>query len=332
MPSWNIHIAGTERLLARDGCVSKTVRDRNAFLFGNVVPDIFVGYMVPGVEEPIAYRITHFADPEPIPKPREREFWDGYVAPLLGCAGGGAGSGCGSGAVGASAAAVGSCVDGAVGGGVVAGADDTGVAASVAAASADSAVAADSAIEFRAFGSPVEITTLAQERERLNRVHYPERYRDAPSLPAIPQVTVSTDPADVRRSLLDLTLGAWAHLLADNIWNTRVNEYLARIGGHPSEEFRIKKQGDFSWFGKTLHIESVPVATPRLCAAAAAFAQYPIARTYVDRTVGVIHETVRSNPGSADHPPYRLLTDAFFGATFAEVVEKTDALLRERLR
>lgn len=318
MPSWNIHIAGTERLLARDGCVSKTVCDRNAFLFGNVVPDIFVGYMVPGVEEPIAYRITHFADPEPIPKPREREFWNGYVAPLLGRAGGGAGSGCGSGTVGAGAAAVGSCADGAVGGGAVAG--------------ADCAAAADSAIEPRAFGNPVEITTLAQERERLNRVHYPERYRDAPGLPAIPQVAVSTDPADVRRSLLDLTLGAWAHLLADNIWNTRVNEYLARIGGHPSEEFRIKKQGDFSWFGKTLHIESVPVATPRLCAAAAAFAQYPIARTYVDRTVGVIHETVRSNPGSADHPPYRLLTDAFFDATFAEVVEKTDALLRERLR
>ena len=83
MPSWNIHIAQTERLLERTGALAKSVRDRNAFLFGCVVPDIFVGYMVPGIADPIPYRITHFAKPEPIPKPREHEFWDTYVAPLL---------------------------------------------------------------------------------------------------------------------------------------------------------------------------------------------------------------------------------------------------------
>ena len=83
MPSWNIHIAQTERLLERTGALANSVRDRNAFLFGCVVPDIFVGYMVPGIADPIPYRITHFARPEPIPKPREHEFWDTYVAPLL---------------------------------------------------------------------------------------------------------------------------------------------------------------------------------------------------------------------------------------------------------
>ena len=83
MPSWNIHIAQTERLLERTGALANSVRDRNAFLFGCVVPDIFVGYMVPGIADPIPYRITHFAKPEPIPKPREHEFWDTYVAPLL---------------------------------------------------------------------------------------------------------------------------------------------------------------------------------------------------------------------------------------------------------
>ena len=83
MPSWNIHIAQTERLLERSGALANSVRDRNAFLFGCVVPDIFVGYMVPGIADPIPYRITHFAKPEPIPKPREHEFWDTYVAPLL---------------------------------------------------------------------------------------------------------------------------------------------------------------------------------------------------------------------------------------------------------
>ena len=64
MPSWNIHIAQTERLLERTGALAKSVRDRNAFLFGCVVPDIFVGYMVPGIADPIPYRITHFAKPE----------------------------------------------------------------------------------------------------------------------------------------------------------------------------------------------------------------------------------------------------------------------------
>ena len=83
MPSWNIHIAQTQEVLARDCSLTRAVRDQNAFLFGNLVPDIRVGYMVPGIADPIPYRITHFAKPEPIPKPREHEFWDTYVAPLL---------------------------------------------------------------------------------------------------------------------------------------------------------------------------------------------------------------------------------------------------------
>ena len=41
MPSWNIHIAQTERLLARASVLADSVRDRNAFLFGCVVPDIY---------------------------------------------------------------------------------------------------------------------------------------------------------------------------------------------------------------------------------------------------------------------------------------------------
>ena len=116
MPSWNIHIAQTERLLERTGALASSVRDRNAFLFGCVVQDIFVGYMVPGIADPIPYRITHFAKPEPIPKPREHEFWDTYVAPLL---------------------------------------------------------------KSSPTGAPAAATSIIEERERLNRVHYPQRYRDA---------------------------------------------------------------------------------------------------------------------------------------------------------
>ena len=47
MPSWNIHIAHAEGLLEDGGPFAGVVRDRNAFLFGNFVPDIYVGYMVP---------------------------------------------------------------------------------------------------------------------------------------------------------------------------------------------------------------------------------------------------------------------------------------------
>ena len=272
MPSWNIHRAQTEQLLERGGVVARTVRDANAFLLGNVVPDIFMGYMVPGIEHPIPYRITHFAKPEPIPKPREREFWDTYVAPQVAYA-----------------------------------VDADGLTGAVACP----VVEPDSI-------TPVTATPA-----------------NGPAAPgeAAPQLVVAVPVADVPlvRSRFDLTLGVWAHLLADNIWNTRVNEYLAAHGGKPSEGFRIKKQADFDAFGRTLHITSVPRETDALVAAAEAFPQYPIGRRYVHDSITVIHEIVRTNGGTAEHLPYRLLTDAFFASTFAEVIETTEKLLEQRL-
>ena len=62
MPSWNIHTAHVERLLAEDAPSALGIRDVNAFLFGNLVPDIYVGYMVPDTSRTIAYQETHFAD------------------------------------------------------------------------------------------------------------------------------------------------------------------------------------------------------------------------------------------------------------------------------
>ena len=263
MPSWNIHIAEAEKLLARDGSVAALVRDRNAFLFGSVVPDVPVGYMVPDIADPIPYRITHFAESEPIPKPRAHEFWDGYVVPLLHHAG---------------------C------------------------------------------GSCVETTTIAQERERVNRVHYPHRYDGVPDLPAVSPAEFSTQPDDVEQSLFDLTLGTWVHLLADNIWNTRVNEYLAARGGKPSEEFRIKKQGDFDLFGKSLELDLMPRLTPQLIEVAAAFPQYEIDAASVSATCAIAHETVRTN-----HPvtgaAYRLLDEEFFNRVFAEVNARAERVM-----
>lgn len=83
MPSWNIHTAHVEWLLREEGAARLGVRDVNAFLFGNFLPDIYVGYMVP---VPVArlrdYRETHFADGGAIPSPNYQAFWDRFV---VGC-------------------------------------------------------------------------------------------------------------------------------------------------------------------------------------------------------------------------------------------------------
>ena len=57
------------------------IRDINAFHFGNLVPDIYVGYMVPNPSRKITYRETHFADPGYVPEPRYGEFFERYALP-----------------------------------------------------------------------------------------------------------------------------------------------------------------------------------------------------------------------------------------------------------
>ncbi|AEB07585.1 hypothetical protein Corgl_1486 [Coriobacterium glomerans PW2] len=247
MPSWNIHIAQTERLLARGGAVARAVRAVDAFLFGNVVPDIFVGYMVPDIAHPIAYHETHLTDSEPIPRPREREFWDEYVVSQL--------------------------------------------------------------VRARAEEGAGALDEVCPETSAAVRCETP------------PEARVE----------LDLCLGAWTHLLADNLWNTEVRSFLFSHGGVPGEQFRIKKQGDFDWFGKTLQISAVPRATPALYAAAAAFPQYPIDHASVEATIAVMAEVVRANGGVAEHPPYLLLNDDFFEETLEKVLDETDRILASRL-
>ena len=272
MPSWNIHIAQTERLLDRGGAVARTVRDANAFLFGNLVPDIMVGYMVPGITDPVPYRETHFAAPAFIPKPREREFWDTYVQPQY-----------------------------------------------------DLLSKGDFTCD------RVSPTSIDQEREAIDRIHFPQRFADEPdAAPMASTASRAICPPSAGRTMFDFLLGTWAHLLADNLWNTRVNEFLDAHGGKPSEQFRIKKQGDFDGFGKMLPIASIPLETPSLVQAATAFPQYTIAPGHVHDTIVVAHEIVRTN-GAPDHAPYQLLTEDFFEITFAEVLDTTEAALKERL-
>ncbi len=80
MPSWNIHTAHVERLLREEGAEALGITDVNAFLLGNFVPDIYVGYMVPNPSVRIDYKLTHLALREHIPLPRYDDFWRFYVA------------------------------------------------------------------------------------------------------------------------------------------------------------------------------------------------------------------------------------------------------------
>lgn len=79
MPSWNIHTAHTQRLFLHESPSKLGVRDLNAFMFGNLVPDIYVGYVVPDVSRKIEYRSTHLVDASFIPSPNAALFYERYL-------------------------------------------------------------------------------------------------------------------------------------------------------------------------------------------------------------------------------------------------------------
>lgn len=294
MPSWNIHIAHAERLLKGGGSVARAVRDGNAFLFGNLIPDIYVGYMVPGVVRPVPYRVTHFAKPEHIPKPRAGEFFDAYVLPLA--------RECG-------------LLD-ALG-------DDCATGGGVGAPGFASGFAPDEQPDpDRSWYVPA---SLAAEVAHVSPAHTPMFEWDcdvadaaARQRGAFAAVQHALSPDDLRRSLFDMVLGTWVHLLADCTWNQAVSDLLDARGEQPSRDFRIKKQGDFDLFGKSLELDLMPRLTPQLIEVAAAFPQYEIDAASVSATCAIAHETVRTN-----HPvtgaAYRLLDEEFFSRVFAEV-------------
>lgn len=218
MPSWNIHTAHVERLLREEGADALGITDVNAFLMGNLAPDIYVGYMVPNITHRIDYKLTHLALREHIPLPRADEFWEFYVA----------------------------CQD---------------------------------------------------------------------------QVS-------------DLTLGAWAHLVADHVYNRHTRAYLERIGMEPGEKARVGKQSDFALFGRTLDISMVPYVDKALLAQCADFPQYSIAEKDVRAAADVAQAIVEKN--QAEHvtgePEYQLLTAEFFETARAEAHAEIVRGLKGRLR
>ncbi len=57
MPSWGIHLA-----VANDAVKTLKLEDENAFLFGNVLPDLLCGYVVEDISKVLLYDETHFCD------------------------------------------------------------------------------------------------------------------------------------------------------------------------------------------------------------------------------------------------------------------------------
>lgn len=79
MPSWNIHTAHVERLLSGADPADYGIRDVDCFLFGNLAPDVYVGYMVADTTHTIPYAVTHLTDPTFMPLPDAELFWESYV-------------------------------------------------------------------------------------------------------------------------------------------------------------------------------------------------------------------------------------------------------------
>lgn len=83
MPSWNIHTGLVERLLSEEDPSSLGIRDVDAYHFGNLVPDVYVGYMVPEVSHTLRYIDTHYGQRSHIPVPEVDRFWNDWIEPAI---------------------------------------------------------------------------------------------------------------------------------------------------------------------------------------------------------------------------------------------------------
>ena len=216
MPSWNIHTAHVERLLSDCPAEKLGIADANAFLFGNYVPDIYVGFMVRDASFRIDYCITHEAAVTHIPVSDADRFWDLYIG----------------------------------------------------------------------------------KRK-----------------PATPIGT-------------SLVLGAWAHLVADRIYNGRFREFCQTHETPEGEELRIRKQADFDLFGRSLGASSFVEVTPELLDAAYAFKPYRIAADDVMRTAEVANAIVRAGGAISEQgDSYQLLGETWLSDAFEACNERLSTWL-----
>ena len=215
MPSWNIHTAHVERLFAACSPEELGIDDANAFLFGNYVPDIYVGFMVKDITFHVDYCLTHMAEPNVTPVPDADHFWDVYVC----------------------------------------------------------------------------------------------RHRMSPA----------------RRSMV---LGAWAHLVADRMYNGRFRGFAQGPGVPKGDELRECKQADFDAFGRSLALSMHVRADDALIEAAGLFRPYSVLPDDVLRTVARADEIVAANASPEREGHYLLLGEEWLSASF----DACDARLKAWLK
>lgn len=209
MPSWNIHMALADAIYdARPDCIL----DGAAFLFGNLLPDLYVGYMVSDVSKHITYEETHFADPDAVPIPQFEEFWEDY------------------GAQGAKAGSY------------------------------------------------------------------------------------------------DLCLGTYTHLIADAVFNSATQKFLADNGIPRGEAARIKKQADFDTFGKSLALQHAPKLTEKVLIEAFYYPQYTIDDKDLKKAEKVALNIYENNNKEAlnfndSSAMYCMLTRDFFESCMKRAIE-----------
>ncbi len=83
MPSWNLHAYHTKKLLDNPELSLREYFDPDAFMLGNIAPDIYVGYMVNPISKKLPYEVTHCADTQIIPVPNTEKFYELYIEPAL---------------------------------------------------------------------------------------------------------------------------------------------------------------------------------------------------------------------------------------------------------
>lgn len=57
MPGWGVHLAITKKILEKID-----IKEKNDFIFGNILPDIQNGYVVKGISKIVSHKISHFDD------------------------------------------------------------------------------------------------------------------------------------------------------------------------------------------------------------------------------------------------------------------------------
>ncbi|MDO4536884.1 MAG: hypothetical protein Q4B54_01900 [Coriobacteriales bacterium] len=161
------------------------------------------------------------------------------------------------------------------------------------------------------------------------KIEYRETHLAKPDFIPKPNASLFYERYVAGKPACELTLGAWMHLLCDHYYNKGTIEFIARIGVQPGEQTRIRKQGDFDLFGRTLEISHVPRETEELLRQAASFEQYAIDAPDVRKSIAVARGIVDRN--TAEHvegtPDYSLFGADFFQSVFDEV----DEVLREAL-